>query len=135
MGGSLLSITYSIPVNVFPVHWTQEDGTPIRFRDVGEPVQGEPAFDPFALMDEQPRSEHYTVKLAPKEMGEDQRIIWEFDDEEELIELHRQGEQEIGCCGFPSHEIAPDKKRNLCGGAELSSSESSAEELNPRKIG
>ena len=35
-----------------------------------EPVQGEPAFDPFALMDEQPESGRSRVKLVPVELSE-----------------------------------------------------------------
>merc|ERR1712039_537390 len=67
---------------------------------------GEPAFDPFALMDEQPLSHRFSVRLIPDFMDEKQRKVWETDDTEDLIEQHREGPQLIGCCGFPLHEVS-----------------------------
>jgi hypothetical protein len=71
-------------------------GGPIRFRTDGEPVQGEPAFDPFCLMDEQPESALQSVRLVPCDMSFEQRQRWypEMSDQEEV-------QAEIGCCGFP----------------------------------
>uniref|UniRef100_A0A7S2QQL6 SAM domain-containing protein n=1 Tax=Zooxanthella nutricula TaxID=1333877 RepID=A0A7S2QQL6_9DINO len=62
---NLLSILFPIPLTAYEVAWTRPDGQPIQRRKTGEPVQGEPAFDPFALMDEQPNSQRTTVAFMP----------------------------------------------------------------------
>lgn len=123
--GCLLTVLYPVPVAVFPVHWTQPDGQPIQFRSDGEPVQGEPAFDPFALMDEQPMSHQLTVKLEPTPMIGTQSRIWDTCDHDGLRALREQGPTEIGCCGFPLYEkpqggnsCCNDKCNDLCGDAD-----------------
>jgi hypothetical protein len=60
-----MTVTFAVPLNAYAVEWTQPDGQPIQHRKEGEPVQGELAFDPFALMDEQPDSAHTVVNLRP----------------------------------------------------------------------
>jgi hypothetical protein len=62
---NLLTVSFAVPVNMYPVRWKQPDGQPIMNRKVGEPVQDELAFDPFALMDEQPESGKTLVNLTP----------------------------------------------------------------------
>lgn len=98
---TLLTVLYTIPVAVFPVEWTQPNGQPIRFRKEGEPVQGEPAFDPFALMDEQPDSNKRTVNLKPVALNDEQDAFWDAHDHFPLVKLHNEENVEIGCCGFP----------------------------------
>lgn len=71
-------------------------GGPIRFRTPGEDVQGEPAFDPFCLMDEQPESCMQAVHLVPAGQSEMQRARWC-----PKGAADGQGVMEIGCCGFP----------------------------------
>jgi len=97
---TLLSITYSVPIHVFPVQWSRPDekgGGPIQFRARGQPVQEEPAFDPFALMDEQPESWRSSVILHP-----------ELDDSSTSANSNRSAwagahlDVKIACCGFPS---------------------------------
>lgn len=63
---NLLSVTFPVPLTVYEVNWQQADGKPIRFRSEEMPVQGEVAFDPFAMMDEQPDSKFTTVHLRPE---------------------------------------------------------------------
>merc|ERR1711879_487201 len=68
----------------------EEPGSkPIRWRHEGEPVQSEPAFDPFCLMDEQPESAWTFPLIVPMNMAarglgangefieEHQQMIWE----------------------------------------------------------
>lgn len=62
---SLMSVLFPIPATVYEVLWTRPDGSPIQHRVEGVPVQGELAFDPFALMDEQIDSGRTTVNLVP----------------------------------------------------------------------
>eukprot|EP00929_Paragymnodinium_shiwhaense_P031788 TRINITY_DN17739_c0_g1_i2.p1 TRINITY_DN17739_c0_g1~~TRINITY_DN17739_c0_g1_i2.p1 ORF type:complete len:499 (+),score=52.99 TRINITY_DN17739_c0_g1_i2:123-1619(+) len=62
---NLLSVLFPIPLVVYPVQWTKPDGSPIQHRVAGQPVQGELAFDPFALMDEQLESGRSTLKMFP----------------------------------------------------------------------
>merc|ERR1712232_922789 len=63
---SLLSVMFPIPVNAYSVEWTTPKGLPIRHRKQDEPIQSELAFDPFALMDEQPESKSTQVSLRPE---------------------------------------------------------------------
>lgn len=70
---NLLSVTFPVPLTLYSVDWLQADGKPIRFRTEVQlplaceltqqemPVQGEVAFDPFAMMDEQPDSKFTTA--------------------------------------------------------------------------
>jgi len=101
---SLLTVMFPVPLAVYPVRWTQPDGSPIMHRAEDEPVQGELAFDPFALMDEQPESAHTTLKLMPEPMNEEDRKH-----EPELaapasrtvVHIGPEIVEHIGCCGFP----------------------------------
>ncbi|CAK0820432.1 unnamed protein product [Prorocentrum cordatum] len=69
---SLLSVTFPVPLTVYPAVWRKPDGKPIDFRseDMPEP-QGEVAFDPFAMMDEQLDSASTTVQLRPVPFSEE----------------------------------------------------------------
>merc|ERR1740121_461620 len=69
---NLLSVTFAVPLTVYPVVWRRSDGKPIDFRseDMPEP-QGEVAFDPFAMMDEQLDSASTTVQLRPVPFSEE----------------------------------------------------------------
>jgi len=93
---SLLSVMFPIPMAVYDVEWTQPDGNPIQYRQKGEPVQAEPAFDPFALMDEQPESGTTTASLAPVPIKEAQSMR-----HLEAPETRTNSDEYIGCCGFP----------------------------------
>lgn len=104
--GNLFSVLYSVPVEVFPVVWErpkEAGGGPIRFRKEGEVVQGEPAFDPFCLMDEQPESGASVARLRPEPQTEEQRQRW--------AGVFR--EPEIGCCGFPLAAKVEDESTAL----------------------
>jgi len=93
---NLLSVLYAVPVEVFPVYWERPaelGGGTIGHRVPGEAVQGEPAFDPFALMDEQPESGASTVRLRPVPLTEEQIMLW--------AKTEDSPDAEIGCCGFP----------------------------------
>mmetsp|Transcript_7334 Transcript_7334/g.26695 ORF Transcript_7334/g.26695 Transcript_7334/m.26695 type:complete len:767 (+) Transcript_7334:96-2396(+) len=72
---NLMSVTFTIPVNAYSVEWLTPDGQPIKNRDEGQPVQSELAFDPFALMDEQPDSANTHLTLKPSPVME-----WEVDE-------------------------------------------------------
>lgn len=73
---NLMSVTFPVPVSAYSVEWATADGKPIKGRMEGQPVQSELAFDPFALMDEQPDSgnTHLTLKPSPV-------MTWEVDAE------------------------------------------------------
>mmetsp|Transcript_49954 Transcript_49954/g.142804 ORF Transcript_49954/g.142804 Transcript_49954/m.142804 type:complete len:575 (-) Transcript_49954:92-1816(-) len=69
---TMLTVKFPVPLNMYPVQWTREDedkdyisGKPIQHRDRYTPVQGEVAFDPFALMDEQPDSAKTWCQIRP----------------------------------------------------------------------
>lgn len=103
---SLFSVSYSVPTNVFPVRWAQPDGEPIGQREVSEPVQGEPAFDPFILMDEQPTSHRLFAQLkmgeipAPRATAADAASMLRLYDEDDGEDAF-----EVGCCGFPKRRM------------------------------
>lgn len=108
---SLLSVKFSVPLNAYPTEWTTPDGGPIAHREEGQPVQGELAFDPFALMDEQPDSAVTRVKLLPtlceEEVGR-RASLREMQDSRAAtlggptsVSCEAIREQRIGCCGFP----------------------------------
>lgn len=110
--GSLFTVTYVVPIEVFPVVWERPlemGGGPIQFRRENEEVQGEPAFDPFALMDEQPESWRSTVVLQPRLFGKEEakRQDWYLSaGGEEDAECQDGG---IRCCGFPKFACDQDK--------------------------
>jgi len=97
---NLFSVLYSVPIAAFPVAWTrppEAGGGPIRHRSEGEPAQGEPAFDPFCLMDEQPESAFTRIRIAPEPRpGQLQAYV------ESL-------KQDLGACGFP-HFLASGRQ-------------------------
>jgi len=62
---NLISVLFPVPLTVYEVAWTRPDGSAIQHRVGGQPVQGEMAFDAFALMDEQIDSSRTTVNLVP----------------------------------------------------------------------
>mmetsp|Transcript_68888 Transcript_68888/g.165356 ORF Transcript_68888/g.165356 Transcript_68888/m.165356 type:complete len:502 (-) Transcript_68888:91-1596(-) len=100
---SLFSVLYTVPIEAFPVMWTRPDGSAIKWRTGPEnpslvAVQGEPAFDPFALMDEQPESARCRPLLMP------------------IPRAHTRGytvkeDAQIGCCGFPALEKDSDTEK------------------------
>lgn len=110
---NLMSVTFAVPVNAYAVEWQQPDGTPIKHRQEGQPVQSELAFDPFAMMDEQPNSANTLVTLRPDP-------VVRLSQQRGQLEVERnesrwlQGPnipsaktfmltytEYIGCCGFP----------------------------------
>lgn len=100
---NMISVLYPVPIGVFPVEWTRpirKGGGPTRWREDGAPVQGEPAFDPFCLMDEQPESGRTRPGIAPVKIGCD-----EPSPTVALGQLRRvmtdEVDTEVGCCGFP----------------------------------
>lgn len=122
---NLMSVTFTVPVNAYSVEWTRPDGRPIKNRFEGQSVQSELAFDPFALMDEQPESANSHVTLKPTSV-----MSWEFDEDSGQRKLRQTSSRHllgpappmlsedieaafdsqsmkvlpmeyIGCCGFP----------------------------------
>lgn len=121
---NLMSVTFTVPVNAYSVEWLTPDGQPIKNREEGQPVQSELAFDPFALMDEQPDSANTLLTLKPSPVME-----WEVDESSgermfrHTSKRHLLGPsapilqdleaaqmrapmditlaEYIGCCGFP----------------------------------
>jgi len=100
---NLLTVMFPVPLNIYPVEWRQPDGHPIQHRTEEDPVQGELAFDPFALMDEQPESAGTILVLRPEIIKEEAvRVSQEVSgpvarratEKEQLV-------VKIGCCGFP----------------------------------
>jgi hypothetical protein len=118
---NLMSITFAVPLAVYSVEWTRPNGDPINRRKPGEPVQGELAFDPFAMMDEQPDSAHTVVSLVPTrlEKADLERKLsglhgWRALSRKSSVDngRHLEGPQRqmslcsaysdhVGCCGFP----------------------------------
>lgn len=101
---NLFSVLYAVPIEVFPVMWERGEnygGGPIDFRKKGEPVQGEPAFDPFCLMDEQVESGRTTVRLRPEPQDPDQVGRWSRSRDP-------TSDTVVGCCGFPQRQIMAD---------------------------
>jgi len=100
---NLFSVLYAVPIEAFPVVWERSGGGPIRGRAEGEPVQGEPAFDPFCLMDEQPESARTRALLQPSNQTPAQQERWRHQ------ELRGENiDADIGCCGFPLAPVRHD---------------------------
>lgn len=99
----LFTVTYAMPIEVFPVVWGRPDEkefVPIQRRRPDEPVQGEPAFDAFALMDEQPESWRMKIELKPVLLPQAQASK-----EDWIRNVKNAKDHEMLCCGFPSfHE-------------------------------
>lgn len=108
---NLMSVLFTIPLTVYAVEWRQPDGKPIQNRTDEMPdVQAEVAFDPFALMDEQPDSANNTCHLRPTPAYE--AVATRSGDASfrrlEGPQIIRDAERveitdhvKIGCCGFP----------------------------------
>ncbi|CAK0814822.1 unnamed protein product, partial [Prorocentrum cordatum] len=109
---NLLSVTFPVPVTAYAVEWVTPEGHPIKYRDREgpmKPVQGELAFDPFAMMDEQPDSAATSLHLRPVKT---RRIMYNRRGKERPLrtlegpnaraqEYTDRGQEYIGCCGFP----------------------------------
>eukprot|EP00928_Gymnodinium_smaydae_P070356 TRINITY_DN54202_c0_g1_i1.p1 TRINITY_DN54202_c0_g1~~TRINITY_DN54202_c0_g1_i1.p1 ORF type:complete len:593 (-),score=32.69 TRINITY_DN54202_c0_g1_i1:284-2062(-) len=112
---NLMSVTFAVPVNAYSVEWRQPDGRPIKGRGPFDPVQSELAFDPFAMMDEQPESMNSHVTLVPSSV-----LRQEVDEESGTVTWRRLSSRQlqgpsltasemmeirsfeyIGWCGFP----------------------------------
>lgn len=107
---SLLSVLFPVPITLYEVDWRLPSGEPIKNRSEGVPVQGEVAFDPFALMDEQPDSAFTTVHLRPEAVNRYQQNAagdWSIVPPRRVVETpaapqaHYRRAEHIGCCGFP----------------------------------
>jgi hypothetical protein len=119
---NLLLVTFPVPLTVYAVDWRTKDGSIIRGRTEGVPVQSEVAFDPFALMDEQTDSATTTLHLRPEPIDchrQDgvRRMATTVRDPAPRNRLKRmptplKREYYIGCCGFPwpkeGREACPD---------------------------
>lgn len=126
---NLLTVMFPVPLNIYPVEWTQPDGSPIQHRTEQDPVQGELAFDPFALMDEQPESAQTILYLRPQPREE---VHHNEKEVEGPVSTVRSKENEgrhvaIGCCGFP---YWAKKEKNE---PELSSVPEESEEDDPER--
>ena len=74
-------------------------------------MQGEPAFDPFALMDEQPRSSGMMLRLEPEQSSRAPVSFWGLRPSFEVSFLEPDPgaeETEIGCCGFQRYYRSQD---------------------------
>jgi hypothetical protein len=109
---NLLLVTFPVPLTAYSVDWRTKDGSIIRHRMEGMPVQGEVAFDPFAMMDEQPDSVTTTIHLRPEPItfkrqdGVERGLAAPRDRLKRaptsLQDNIRYEQREyIGCCGFP----------------------------------
>mmetsp|Transcript_96326 Transcript_96326/g.276566 ORF Transcript_96326/g.276566 Transcript_96326/m.276566 type:complete len:624 (-) Transcript_96326:86-1957(-) len=115
---NLLSVMFPVPITLYTVDWRLPTGMPIRFRTEGVPVQGEIAFDPFAMMDEQLDSAGTTINLKPEPVhryeynqvsGELRLVDPGRHLEMPSVPMPAFREQDlqvkkveyIGCCGFP----------------------------------
>jgi len=136
---NLLTVMFPVPLAVYPVMWTQPDGSAINLRKEGEPVQGELGFDPFALMDEQPTSRFTTLRLEPvstfglpTDERESSRSLEICGPVLPMTKTTTLSGDQIGCCGFPlrnvSHPRSPKPEK------EPESADSAAEaEPTPEK--
>jgi len=113
---NLLSVVFPVPMTVYSVDWRQPDGQPIKHRVEGMAVQEEVAFDPFAMMDEQPDGDFTTLNLAPTRVHAHRRKTdgsLGFTPQRKGMEMpvqpppmlvsniHLAETEHIGCCGFP----------------------------------
>lgn len=106
---NLLSVTFAVPLGAWPISWHQPNGQPIKYRTEDGKVQSEVAFDPFALMDEQPNSSLTMVTLKPESNYSTAHARKVSDPPEPVRYLEVSSPSEdcdergeyIGCCGFP----------------------------------
>lgn len=114
---NLMSVLFPIPIAVYSVEWNQLfSEEPARGRKPGQPVQSEMAFDPFALMDEQPESRYTSISLRPEAIVD--RTVpgkWKplgigrdvegpnigMDSKKQVGGWQVEAAEYIGCCGFP----------------------------------
>eukprot|EP00929_Paragymnodinium_shiwhaense_P008482 TRINITY_DN112438_c0_g1_i1.p1 TRINITY_DN112438_c0_g1~~TRINITY_DN112438_c0_g1_i1.p1 ORF type:complete len:627 (+),score=87.73 TRINITY_DN112438_c0_g1_i1:92-1972(+) len=124
---NMFSVLHAIPIEAFPIRWavppelggdrgSNGDGSvvtvdshgcrrhPIRWREAGEAVQTEPAFDPFCLMDEQPESGTMRCLIIPVRV-DPQELAWNDEQRQHLVvdpySATAGDNDEIGLCGFP----------------------------------
>jgi len=96
---NMFSVLYAVPIEAFPVCWSRpplgsgKSPGAVKWRNEGEPVQAEPAFDPFCLMDEQPESGGMRALITSVPTTEKVQFLWE--------PYTGMLDTEIGCCGFP----------------------------------
>jgi len=90
---NLISVLFSVPINVYPVTWSSlpDADWPEQCDDDTE-TQGERAFDPFVLMDEQLNSKSFKLQLAAVQIACSSPRAGDWTPREA---------DAIGCCGFP----------------------------------
>jgi len=100
---NLITCSFSVPITVYPVQWKNKDEF-IKNRDSQadffQPVQGEPAFDPFALLDEQPNSYETTITIEPRFLAESNVDLAESNVDQACRQRNKRKE-DIECCGLP----------------------------------
>merc|ERR1719291_347023 len=114
-----------MPIEVFPVSWDRPEekgGGPIQRRCPEEPVQGEPAFDPFALMDEQPESWRTTIQLKPTLLPRAEAFREDWN-----VHAKNDGDRHIMCCGFPGFEEDQRQETGEDNGGESEGSSGSSD--------
>lgn len=110
---TLITAQFPVPIALYPVQW-KYNGDFIQHRDSqknseGEeqnricfqPVQAEPAFDPFALLDEQPNSSVTYLSLQPRFEIPAGGTADLANDLERADRPNRPEARSIECCGFP----------------------------------
>jgi len=98
---NLLTVMFPVPLNIYPVEWKDKDGRPIQHRTGDDPVQGELAFDPFALMDEQPDSAETILVVKPTPKKDMHHVAHEVEGPAATTTSKLGKELHVGCCGFP----------------------------------
>ncbi|CAL1145692.1 unnamed protein product [Cladocopium goreaui] len=90
---NLISVLFSVPINVYPVTWASlpDAQWPEMCHEDSE-TQGERAFDPFVLMDEQLNSKSLRLQLAAVQTSCGSPRAGDLTPREADM---------IGCCGFP----------------------------------
>lgn len=122
----LMSVLFPVPLTVYEVYWTRPDGSAITFRKDCEPVQGELAFDPFALLDEQEDSGKTTVHFIPHPiLPQDEPAHWDEDNVVTYLEgigLAAYGEaaRSHGINGSKLLELIKENRLSEIGVAETS---------------
>ncbi|CAK9115334.1 Hypothetical protein SCF082_LOCUS53383 [Durusdinium trenchii] len=88
---NLITVLFSVPINVYPVTWSSLDAELPETCDADTETQGERAFDPFVLMDEQVNSKTLRLQLAALQWCASPRAG----------DVTPREADAIGCCGFP----------------------------------
>eukprot|EP00435_Cladocopium_sp_Y103_P015937 s2165_g3.t3 len=90
---NLISVLFSVPINVYPVTWASlPDAHWPEMCDEDSETQGERAFDPFVLMDEQLNSKSLRLQVA---------AVQTSCGSPRAGDLTPREADTIGCCGFP----------------------------------